>query len=73
MTTDESVTSNGNNANTLLGEGFIPVAEQKPKHYDDNGVRAWVWAAWSNNEQRLKVFADKVGTDSCTADYWKPL
>ena len=54
-------------------EGFISVAKQKPQHFDKKGVRSCVWAAWSTNNQMLLVFADTVGTDSCTADYWKPV
>ena len=59
-------------ANVLLAAGFIPVWEQKPQHYIDN-KRNWVLAAWSENAQEIKVFVDKIGTSSCTADYWRPL
>jgi len=59
-------------ANVLLAAGFIPVYEQKPPHYID-GERNWVLAHWSENAQEIKVFADKIGTSSCTADYWRSL
>lgn len=63
-----------NNANRLLSAGFTPIAEMKPNERNPDGSRAWVWVAWSNNaNQPLKVFADKIGTEHCSADYWKPL
>ena len=65
---------NGNDTNSLLSAGFTPIAEMKPNERNLDGSRAWVWVAWSNNaNQPLKVFADKIGTEHCTADYWKPL
>ncbi len=59
--------------NTFLAAGFTPIAEQKPNAVNSDGSRAWVLAAWSENNQQIKVFADKMGTESCTADYWKSL
>ena len=59
--------------NTLLAAGFTRIAEQKPNAVNSDGSRAWVLAAWSENNQQIKVFADKMGTESCTADYWKSL
>ena len=59
--------------NTLLAAGFTPIAEQKPNGVNSDGSRAWVLAAWSENNQQIKVFADKIGTGSCTADYWKSI
>ena len=59
--------------NTLLAAGFTRIAEQKPTAVNSDGSRAWVLAAWSENNQQIKVFADKMGTESCTADYWKSL
>jgi len=59
-------------ANVLLAAGFIPVYELKPPHYID-GKRNWVLGCWSENAQEIKVFADKIGTSSCTADYWRTL
>ena len=59
--------------NTLLAAGFTRIAEQKPNAVNSDGSRAWVLAAWSSNNQQIKVFADKMGTESCTADYWKSL
>lgn len=58
--------------NILLAAGFIPVDERKPPHYID-GQRNWVLATWSENGQEIKVFADEIGTDNCTADYWRSL
>jgi hypothetical protein len=59
--------------NTLLAAGFTTIAEQKPNAVNSDGSRAWVLAAWSENNMQIKVFADKMGTESCTADYWKSL
>lgn len=58
--------------NVLLVEGFIAVCEQSPPHYID-GKRNCVLAKWSENGQEVKVFADKIGTNSCTANYWRSL
>ena len=56
----------------LTAEGFISVYEQKPPYYID-GKSNWVLAAWSISRKKIKVFANKIGTNSCTADYWKEL
>ena len=46
---------------------------KKTNGVNSDGSRAWVLAAWSENNQQIKVFADKIGTGSCTADYWKSI
>lgn len=57
-----------------IKDEYINVQELKPNPYNSDGTRKWVWAAWANGiNKSIKVFADKIGTASCTAEYWKEL
>lgn len=53
---------------------YTKVQDKLPDFYNSDGTRKWVWAAWQDGTNNpLRVYADKIGTSSCTADLWKEI